>query len=49
MNIAEGSLSEVRYYLILARDLDYAETKDLKSRLEEISKMLAAYMKAITP
>ena len=26
LNIAEGSLEESRYYLILAQDLDYAQT-----------------------
>lgn len=46
-NIAQGSLEECRYYLILARDLDYGEVKDLQSEAEIISKMLDSYMKAI--
>src|SRR5260221_407604 len=29
MNIAEGSLEESRYFLILAQDLNYGETKQL--------------------
>ena len=28
-NIAQGSLEECRYYLILVRDLEYGETSDL--------------------
>ena len=28
-NISQGSLEECRYYLILARDLHYADTKEL--------------------
>lgn len=50
MNIAQGSLEECRYYLILARDLQYLEQKswaELKEGLEEISKMIEAYAKAI--
>ena len=43
-NIALGSLEECRYYLRLSSDLNYAETGDLRSRLEEISKMLTSYM-----
>ena len=47
MNIAEGSLEECRYYLILARDLGYGETEKLKQLLEEVSRLLSAYIKAI--
>jgi four helix bundle protein len=47
MNIAQGSLEECRYYLILARDLGYSETRDLMSQAEEVSKLLDAYSKAI--
>lgn len=43
LNIAQGSLEESRYYLLLARDLQYAETSPLTSKLEEISKLLEAY------
>lgn len=42
-NIAEGSLEEVRYYLILIRDLRMKETDNLQSSVEEVSKMLRAY------
>jgi four helix bundle protein len=46
-NISQGSLEEVRYYLILAQDLGYADTVTLKTNLDEISRMLDAYMKSI--
>ncbi len=47
MNIAQGSLEECRYYLILANDLKYADTLGLKYSLDEISKILAAYCRTI--
>jgi four helix bundle protein len=47
MNIAEGSLEECRYYLILAHDLGYGETEALTTALEETSRMLTAYSAAI--
>jgi four helix bundle protein len=43
-NIAQVSLEECRYYLILARDLNYGDTRVLMKVLEEISKMLGSYM-----
>jgi four helix bundle protein len=47
MNIAEGSLEESRYYLILAEDLGYGKTDKLMASLEEVSRLLNAYSKAI--
>jgi four helix bundle protein len=47
MNTAEGSLEESRYYLILAQDLGYGQTDKLMAALEEVSRMLNAYAKAI--
>ena len=47
MNIGQGSLEECRYYLILARDLGYADTIALSGRLEEVSKLLTAYVAAL--
>lgn len=47
MNIAEGSLEESRYYLILAQDLGYGETSALMTVLEEVSRLLNAYARAI--
>jgi four helix bundle protein len=47
MNLAEGSLEECRYYLILAHDLGYGDTTKMESMLEEVSRMLSAYAAAI--
>ncbi|HEX5399046.1 MAG TPA: four helix bundle protein [Verrucomicrobiae bacterium] len=47
LNIAQGSLEECRYYLILARDLNYVETSELNFQLEEASKLLEAYSSKI--
>jgi len=47
LNIAEGSLEESRYYLILTNDLGYAETGSLMDALEEVSRLLHAYSSAI--
>jgi four helix bundle protein len=47
MNIAEGSLEECRYYLILAQDLGYGNTEDPVKRIEEVSRLLNAYTRAI--
>jgi four helix bundle protein len=47
LNISQGSLEESRYYLILAQDLDYANSGVLQPKLEEISRMLEAYIRAI--
>ncbi len=47
LNIAQGSLEEVKYYLILANDLHYGDFRQLKYESEEISKMLDAYLKTI--
>jgi four helix bundle protein len=46
-NISQGSLEECRYYLILARDLNYADTKGLAAELDEISRMLDSYLRAL--
>jgi len=47
LNIAQASLEECRYYLILVRDLNYASDQGLAPALEEVSKMLDAYVNAI--
>ena len=47
MNVAEGSLEECRYYLLLAQDLGYGDTSQLTILLEEVSRMLNAYATAI--
>lgn len=47
MNLAEGSLEESRYYLILTKDLGYGNTDPLMTSLEEVSRLLDAYARAI--
>ena len=47
MNMAEGSLEESRYYLILAQDLGYGNTDQVTTLLEEVSRLLSAYASAI--
>lgn len=47
MNIAEGSIEECRYYLILASDLHYGDTSLLAQQLAEVSRFLDAYCRAI--
>jgi len=47
MNIAQGSIEECRYYLILARDLGYGEDAKAIKSLEETSRLLNAYTAAI--
>ena len=47
MNLAEGSLEECRYYLILAHDLSYGDTTKMEGMLDEAGRMLSAYAAAI--
>jgi len=46
-NIAEGSLEETNYLLLLIKDLGYSETKDLRENIQEVGKMLKGYTNAI--
>lgn len=46
-NIAQGSAEECRYYLILAKDLEYGDVAELSRLLEEVSKLLDAYSQVI--
>lgn len=47
LNIAQGSLEEVRYYLILAADLNYPDEPKIAHELDEVAKLLSSYMAAI--
>ncbi len=47
LNIAQGSAEECRYYLILAKDLDYGEDPNAKALLDEAGRLLVAYAKGI--
>lgn len=46
-NIAQGSIEECRYYLILAQDLGYGDTGTLEKNLQEISRLLEAYTRRV--
>jgi four helix bundle protein len=46
MNIAQGSLEEVRYYFLLSRDLGYL--KDIeRNRIDEVARLLTAYIRSV--
>lgn len=47
MNIAQGSIEECRYYLILCNDLGYGEMQEQLGLLTQVSKLLEAYTTAI--
>ena len=47
MNMAEGSVEECRYFLILAKDFGYGDTESIVASLEEVSRLLGAYTAAI--
>lgn len=46
-NTSQGSLEESRYYLILARDLNYGDNDEMTTQIEEVSKLLTAYISSI--
>lgn len=48
LNIAQASLEEVRYFLILARDLGFGKLFDVMPALEEASRVLEGYRSAIS-
>jgi four helix bundle protein len=47
MNMSQGSVEECRYYLILARDVDYGYDQRHVAQLEEVSKLLDRYCSAL--
>lgn len=47
LNIAQSSLEECRYYLILIKDLGYTDISKIMPKLEEVSKLLQAYTACI--
>jgi len=51
INIAEGSLEEVKYYIILSKDLQYINEQDyeqLTNSAEEVGRLINGYEKAIS-
>lgn len=47
LNIAEGSLEECRYYVLLSADLQYGIDSELQPLQEEVSKLLSGYSSAL--
>ena len=47
LNIAQGSLEESRYYLILASDLGLADLSALEESVDECSRMIEAYSQTL--
>jgi four helix bundle protein len=47
LNIAQGSLEECRYYLILSEDLNYGNSQSLILDIEEVSRLLDSYYSKI--
>ena len=46
-NIAQGSIEESRYYLILTKDLEHGDVSRLSQLLEEVSKLLETYSQVV--
>ena len=46
-NIAQGSIQECKYYLILSKDLDYTKDNNLMELLDEVAKVLQSYINSI--
>ncbi|HWD93824.1 MAG TPA: four helix bundle protein [Verrucomicrobiae bacterium] len=47
LNIAQGSLEEVHYYLILSSDLNYGDNTRLLDLCDEVGRLLNGYASAI--
>lgn len=48
LNIAQGSLEEVRYYMILSKDLGYLSNGDqIMMQIEEVGRLLEGYYKGL--
>ena len=47
MNIAQASLEETRYYLILAADLGYSRPHQLADEMDEVGRMLTSYSRTL--
>ena len=43
LNIAQGSLEELRYFLLLAKDLGYEEDLGVAEELDEVARLLDSY------
>jgi four helix bundle protein len=47
LNIAQGSAGEMRYYLLVARDLKYGQDETIVALLDEVNKLLESYRGSI--
>ena len=47
LNVAQGSVEERRYYLILCADLGYCDSSNLQEKIEEVRRLLEGYTTAI--
>jgi four helix bundle protein len=47
MNIAQGSLEELQYYLLLCADLSYLPGRAVGDRANEVGRMLTSYAQQI--
>jgi len=47
MNISQGSLEELRYYFILSKDLGYLTTDSQWSDVDEVARLLGAYVRTL--
>ncbi len=47
LNIAHGSLEELKYYLILSHDLGYIPNDNPATLIEEVSKLIEGYSNGI--
>jgi four helix bundle protein len=48
MNVAEASLEEARYYLLLASDLGYPTNASLQGQAEEVGRLLTSYTRSVS-
>jgi four helix bundle protein len=46
MNIAQGSLEELRYYFMLSRDLGYVKEVE-REQIDEVARLLGAYTRSL--
>jgi four helix bundle protein len=47
LNVAQGSLEELRYFLLLAADLEYESDPALPADLDEVARLLDSYRSRI--
>jgi four helix bundle protein len=48
LNIAQGSLSETEYHVILSKDLQYTKDSSIDNRIAEVGRLLEKYMQAFS-